>query len=416
MQKHLTRLIFLSMVAGAILGSILHVGLAAASRHAIGETLELFTELFLRLIKMVTAPLIFATVTAGIAHMSDGTAVAKIGAKVAIWFVAATTVSLLLGLLLANTLQPGASMNLAAPPAGPSVTPVTPLSYHDMVLHFVPTSLFDALSTNAVLQVVVFAIFAGLAIGSLGERAALVLTFADQIAGMMFAIVRYVMVFAPIAVFTAITTIVMDKGPTILFSYARLIGSFYLGIVILTALLLGVGWIFLRGRIVSLMRESRSAILLAFSTASSEAAYPRALDSLIAFGVTPRFASFVLPLGYSLNGDGALMFSTFGVLFIAQAYHVVIPLGEQVTLFLLVMVASKGAAGMPRGALLIIAACLERFHLPQAGLLLLLAVDQVLDMGRTAVNVVGNAVATAVIAKWEGELAPPGAIPPNERG
>jgi Na+/H+-dicarboxylate symporter len=284
------------------------------------------------------------------------------------------------------------------------------LSLHEFVLHLVPRSIVEALAGNELLQIVVFSIFFGTAVAALGERARAVIVFAEQIALVMLKITGYVMKFAPLAVFAAVASTVLAQGLIILVSYAKFIGSFYLGLAVLWTLLVSAGTVVVGPRLLRLMRNIREPIVIAFSTASSEAAYPKTLESLESFGVARRISSFVLPLGYSFNLDGSMMYCTFATLFIAQAYGIELSLGQQITMLLLLMITSKGMAGVPRASLVVIAATLAYFKIPEAGLLIL-AVDHLLDMGRSATNVVGNSVAAAVIAKMENQLADGAAEP-----
>jgi Na+/H+-dicarboxylate symporter len=280
--------------------------------------------------------------------------------------------------------------------------------------HVFPTSLVDAMGKNEILQIVVFSLFAGLALGSLGERAHGLLAIIEQGGALMLRITSYVMLFAPVAVFAAIAAAVTTQGLGVLLTYAAFVGSFYLSLLILWALMLGATVLVLGGRALTLFRAVREPLLLAFSTATSEAAYPLTLERLEEFGVAKRVASFVLPLGYSFNLTGSMAYCTFAVLFIAQAYGIELSLVQKLTMFLMLMVTSKGIAGVPRASIVVIAATLPIFHLPDAGVLLILAVDHFLDMGRTATNVLGNALASGAVAKWEGELRP--ALPEGALG
>jgi Na+/H+-dicarboxylate symporter len=280
------------------------------------------------------------------------------------------------------------------------------LNLCDFFTHLVPTSIFDAMATNSILQIVVFSLFFGVALAALGEQAKPVVDLAERVSHVMLRVTGYVMNFAPLAVFAAIAATVTENGLDILVTYGKFIGGFYLGLVILWALLIVAGLLIVGPRILRMLGLIRDPIVLAFSTASSEAAYPRTFEALQKFGVSKRIAGFVLPLGYSFNLDGSMMYCTFAVLFIAQVYGIDLTWAQQVTMLLLLMVTSKGMAGVPRASLVVIAATLTQFGMPEAGLLLILGVDHFLDMGRSATNVVGNSVATAVVAKWEKELGP----------
>ena len=277
----------------------------------------------------------------------------------------------------------------------------------DFVTHLVPASPIEAMANNEILQIVVFSAFFGVAATAIGERAAPVIRGIEGLATITLQITDYVMRFAPIAVFAAVTSTVAQQGPSILATFGYFMGTFYFGLALLWLLLFAAARLVVGPRAGQLFRYVREPMLLAFSTASSEAAFPRTLEALERFGVPSRIASFVLPLGYSFNLDGGMMYCTFATIFIAQAYGIHLAFGQQVTMLLLLMVTSKGMAGVPRASLVVIAATLPFFHIPEAGLLLILAVDHFLDMGRSATNVVGNAVASVIVARWEGGLEPP---------
>jgi Na+/H+-dicarboxylate symporter len=373
----------------------------------IASYFSLITDLFLRLIKMIIAPLVISTLITGITHMGSSNSLGRVGAKTMGWFVTASMVSLLLGMVMVNILQPGVSLGLPVPDPGVATNLKTSgLTLKEFVTHLVPRSVIEAMATNEILQIVVFAIFAGVAISSLGERAKLLAEVIEQVGHMMLEITGYVMKAAPIAVFAAIAATVTTNGVGILLTFGKFMGGFYLSLAILWGLIFCAGFLVVGPRLVRLAQLVREPILLAFSTASSEAAYPKTLERLEEFGVPNRIAAFVLPLGYSFNLDGSMMYSTFATLFIAQAYGINLSWGEQITMLLLLMLTSKGMAGVPRASLVVIAATLSTFNIPEAGLLLIMGIDQFLDMGRSATNVVGNSVAAAVIAKWEGNLRP----------
>jgi len=270
----------------------------------------------------------------------------------------------------------------------------------------VPASIVEAMANNEILQIVVFSIFVGTAVAAIDDRAPAVLALVEQVAAIMLKVTGFVMRTAPLAIFAALAATVATQGLDVLATYARFVGGFYLSLALLWALLIGVLALIVGPRAMSLIAAIRGPALLAFSTASSEAAYPRTLEELQRWGVPRRVASFVLPLGYSFNLDGSMMYCTFATLFIAQVYGVPLSIGQQVTMLFLLMVTSKGMAGVPRASLVVIAATLAYFRLPEAGLLLILAVDHLLDMGRSATNVIGNTVASAVVARWEGQIQP----------
>src|SRR5215212_8801294 len=413
MAKNLTRFILLALVLGIIAGWAINAGLddgtpaSAAQPKSIADYLSIVTTLFLRLIKMIIAPLVFSTLVAGIAHMGDIAALGRVATRSIGWFILASLVSLSLGLLLVNLLHPGVGLNLPIPPAtAASGVETAAFNLKDFVSHVVPASIFEAMSSNEILPIVIFSIFFGVALTSIGERGKPIVRGVESLVGVMLQVTNYVMRFAPFAVFTAVASALAERGPQIIMTLGKFVGSFYLGLAILWTILIGVCFLIVGPRTRHLVRYIRDPVVLAFSTASSEAAYPRTLEALDRFGVPARIASFVLPLGYSFNLDGSMMYMTFASIFIAQAYGIDLSLGQIITMLLVLMITSKGMAGVPRASLVVIAATLSMFKIPEAGLLLILAVDHFLDMGRSATNVVGNAVASAVVAKWEGTLDP----------
>lgn len=407
MNRIFTALIVAAMVLGIAVGWICHVTLDADQAAQATTWFKVVTDVFLRLIKMIIAPLVFATLVAGIAHMGDAASVGRVGAKTMAWFITASIFSLLLGLVMVHLLQPGVGLNL--PPAeavAAGTVDATKLTLQEFITHVFPSSIFDAMAKNEILQIVVFSIFVGVAVAALDDKAPAILGLVEQMASIMLKVTGYVMKLAPLAIFAALAGTVTKYGIDILAVYAKFIGGFYVSLGILWALLALAGLMIVGPRIFALLGMVRQPILLAFATASSEAAYPKTLEQLEKFGVSKKVASFVLPLGYSFNLDGSMMYCTFATLFIAQIFGVEMTIGQQVTMLLLLMVTSKGMAGVPRASLVVIAATLAYFDLPEAGLALILAVDHLLDMGRSATNVVGNSVASAVVAKWEKQLGP----------
>jgi Na+/H+-dicarboxylate symporter len=412
-NKRLTYYILFALVLGVIAGWAINTAIddgtpASAERlKAIADYMSIVTTLFLRLIKMIIAPLVFSTLVAGIAHMGDIAALGRIGLRSIGWFILATVVSLTLGLIIVTVLQPGVGLNLPIPPAtAASGVETAAFSLKDFVSHLVPASIFEAMSTNEILPIVIFSVFFGVALMAIGDKGKPIVRGVESLVQVMLQLTNYVMRFAPFAVFTAVASAIAERGPEIIFTFGKFVGSFYLGLAILWAILIGAAFVMVGPRVRHLVRYIRDPVVLAFSTASSEAAYPRTLEALDRFGVPPRIASFVLPLGYSFNLDGSMMYMTFASIFIAQAYGIDLSLGQQVTMLLVLMITSKGMAGVPRASLVVIAATLSMFKIPEAGLLLILAVDHFLDMGRSATNVVGNAVASVLVARWEGDLDP----------
>jgi Na+/H+-dicarboxylate symporter len=407
MAKRITYLILAAMILGIIVGFILNQTIKDPSAAAtITDGLSILTGLFLKLIKMIIAPLVLATLAGGIAHMGDKSALGRMGARTIGWFVLAGFVSIALGLLFVNVVRPGVGLGLPLPPTN-EANGVAQAHFvlKDFILDLVPGSIFDALAKNAILQIVVFGTFAGVAAIAIGEKAQPIVRAMDSLAQLMLQITDYVMRLAPFAVFAAVTNAVMKEGLGILLTFGYFMGGFYLALACLWALLFLVAVVAVGGgRAKDLFRWIREPFLIAFSTASSEAAFPRTLEALEKFGVPPRIAGFVLPLGYSFNLDGSMMYCSFATMFIAQAYGIHLSITQQITMLLLLMVTSKGIASVPRASLVVISSTLGAFHIPEAGLLLILAVDQFLDMGRTGTNVVGNAVASTLVAKWEGVL------------
>jgi len=416
--KRLTFYILLAMLAGIVVGITLNQAIAdpATVKNVTGY-ISILTDLFLRLIKMIIAPLVFATLVAGIAHMGDTTALGRIGLRSILWFLSASLLSLTLGLVMVNLLQPGVGLGLPIPDVtAASGIEKTGFSLKDFVTHLIPQSFFEAMAKNEILQIVIFSVFVGVAMTAIGEKAAPLLRGVEALVQVMLQITDYVMRLAPIAVFAAVTSALAEQGPSILLTFGKFMGSFYLTMIILWLLLLTICFLIVGGRSRLLVRYIREPILLAFTTASSEAAFPRTLEALDRFGVPRRIASFVLPLGYSFNLDGSMLYCSFATVFIAQSYGIDLTLGQEITMLLVLMVTSKGIAGVPRASLVVIASTLAFFDIPEAGLLLILAVDHFLDMGRSATNVVGNAVASVVVAKWEGTLEmlePPEIEPPH---
>jgi len=409
MQKksRLTTYILLGLGLGIITGYIAHDHLANPLGFA--DTLALLTTLFLRLIKMIIAPLVFSTLVVGIARMGDASEVGRIGIKTLGWFFIASVMSLSLGLVLVNLFRPGDALlgHMAATAAGKVELATSSLTLKDFVTHLVPASIVEGMAKNEILQIVIFSLFFGSAAAAVGAKANPLVDALDGVAHVMLKVTGYVMKFAPIAVFAAVAGVIAKSGLGVLSTYGVFMAEFYFGIALLWALLIFIGFLFLKGRIFGLMKEMRGPALLAFSTASSEAAYPKTLEGLERFGVRNRIAAFVLPIGYSFNLDGSMMYCTFATVFIAQAYGIEMSLGQQMTMMMVLMLTSKGMAGVPRASLVVIAATLSQFNIPEAGMLLLLGIDHFLDMARSATNVIGNGVATAVVAKWEGELTDP---------
>ncbi|QYX54096.1 dicarboxylate/amino acid:cation symporter [Pseudomonas sp. S07E 245] len=401
--------ILLAMFLGVVIGYVIF--LTSPDKAAAAQTagyISVISDVFLRLIKMLIGPLVFSTLVVGIAHMGDAGAVGRVFGKAMMWFLTASLLSLAVGLMMANILQPGLHLALPLPDVSETTSLQTSaFTLKAFVTHLVPRSFAEALANNEILQIVVFSLFFGVALAALGEKAKGLIRLADELAQAMLLITGYVMKLAPLAVMAAMAATVAVNGLSILATFAVFMRDFYLGLVLLWVLLVLAGAMFLGRRVFALLALIKEAFLLAFATASSESAYPKLLAALDRFGVSRKISSFVMPMGYSFNLDGSMMYCTFAVLFIAQAYGIEMTLGTQVLMLLTLMLTSKGLAGVPRASLVVIAATLVQFDIPEAGLLLILGIDTFLDMGRSATNAVGNSIATAVVAKWEGELQDP---------
>ena len=409
--------ILVALVLGIIVGYMIFVSYPDKKTAAqIAGYVSILADVFLRLIKMLIGPLVFSTLVVGIAHMGDAASVGRVFVKAIAWFITASLVSLLLGMLLANLLQPGHNIGLPLPDIGASANLATAkFTLKDFVSHLVPKSFAEAMANNEILQIVVFSMFFGVALAALGEKGKTLVAAIDELSHVMLTITGYVMKLAPVAVFAAMAATVAVNGLEILLRFAVFMGDFYFGLILLWGLLVLAGFAFLGPRVFKLLKLIKEAFMLSFATASSEAAYPKIIDALDRFGVKRKISSFVMPMGYSFNLDGSMMYCTFATLFIAQAYGIQLPLSTQITMLAILMLTSKGMAGVPRASLVVIAATLNQFNIPEAGLLLILGVDTFLDMGRSATNAVGNSIATAVVAKWEGELLPSAEAAENER-
>ncbi len=417
MKLKLTTWIMIAMILGIVAGYICNVAAPdAKTAKDIAGYFNVVTDVFLRLIKMIIAPLVFATLVAGIASTGDSKAVGRIGLKAMAWFVTASLVSLGLGLVMVGILRPGENLGLPLPDAGAATNLKTAsLNVKDFITQVFPKSVFEAMANNNILQILVFALFFGFAISTFkDQRAKTIVGLMDELVHVMLRLTDFVMRLSPFGVFAAVASVITTQGLGVLLTYGKFIGGFYLALALLWVVLIAVGYVILKGPVWTLLRLIREPIMIAFSTASSEAAYPKTMEQLEKFGVKNNITGFVLPLGYSFNLDGSMMYQAFAALFIAQAFGIDLSVGQQITLLLVMMLTSKGIAGVPRASLVVVAAVLPTFGLPEAGLLLIMGIDQILDMGRTATNVIGNSLATAVVAKWEGELREPRAVEQDE--
>lgn len=410
-SQRLTQFIIGALVLGIFSGAAVHQwGADSGFSLQYAENISLLTDVFLRMIKMIIAPLVFATLAVGIASMGDSKTIGRVGLKTFGWFLTMSFVSLLLGLVMVHLLQPGAGINLEVPEVSAVtglVAPGNPLA--NFLQHVFPVSIMDAMAKNEILQIVVFAVFFGLAGAHLGPRAEEFFRNLDMLSHVMLRITAMVMKFAPVAVFAAVSAVIAKNGLGILGTYAKFMLAFYASILTLWLVIILAGSLVLGKSVLKLVALLRQPLVLAFTTASSEAAYPKTLEQVERFGAPNKIASFVLPVGYSFNLDGSMMYCTFATLFIAQVYGIEMSLGQQFLMLLMLMVTSKGIAGVPRASLVVIAATLAHFNIPEAGVLLILGVDHFLDMARSATNVLGNGIATAVVAKWEGVLKGPDA-------
>jgi Na+/H+-dicarboxylate symporter len=403
-SSRMTTYILIAMLGGIAAGGAIHSEFVdPVTQKAIAGYVSIGSMIFLRLIKMIIAPLVFSTLVVGIGHMTDAGAVGRVGGKAMLWFVCASLVSLTLGLILVNLLEPGVGAHKVAAGVASGVDSHA-MTLDGFIKHVFPDSAIRPMVDNEILQIVVFSIFFGIACTAVGARAKPVLEAVEGVSHIILRVTGYVMLLAPIAVFCAMTATITTNGLSILVNYAKFMGQFYLGLVLLWGLLILAGFAILGPSVKRLIGLVREPFLLAFSTASSEAAYPKMLEQLAKFPISTKISSFVLPLGYSFNLDGTMMYCTFATVFIAQAYDIPLSLGTQIAMLLTLMLTSKGVAGVPRASLVVIAATLSQFSLPEEGLLLILGIDTFLDMGRSATNVIGNSLATAVVAKWEGQL------------
>ncbi|MDX7992777.1 dicarboxylate/amino acid:cation symporter [Xenorhabdus littoralis] len=405
-RQRLMQQIIIAILLGIITGWGFNHYLDTSQTKEVASYINIITDVFLRLIKMIIAPLVFATIVSGLISIGGSSSVGRITIKAMVWFIIAGLVSISIGMLMANLFQPGVGLNVAITQQENVNTGLNTsgFSLKNFISHIFPSSFASAMANNEILQILIFSIFFGAALSYIchnSQKKSPIVTLIDDLGRIMFRITDYVMSFAPIAVFAAIASAVTVQGLGLLYDYGKLIGLFYLGLFLLWAILSAVGFFFLGKGMFSLMKLIREPVTLAFATASSESAYPKTMNALDRFGVPKKISSFVLPLGYSFNLDGSMMYQSFAVLFIAQAYNIDLSVTEQIMIMLTLMITSKGMAGVARASVVVVAATLPMFSLPEAGILLILAIDQFLDMGRTATNVVGNSISTAVIAKLE---------------
>ena len=409
-SNKLTLYIVIAMIAGAILGYYIHETQSATSIESISKNLKLLTTIFLRLVQMIIAPLVFTTLVVGIAKLGDIKTVGRVGGKALLWFISASLMSLLIGLILVNIFKPGegiALSNADMTGAKDLMGKTQSFSLLNFVEHVFPKSMIESMANNEILQIVIFSIFFGVAAAALGEKAKGLIKAFDTIAHIILKMVGYVMNFAPLGVFGAIAAVIATKGLAVFIFYGKYLLYFLIGIGVLWIVLLGVGFLILGKRVPSLLKHISSPLVIAFSTTSSEAVFPKLTEELERFGCKDKIVSFILPLGYSFNLDGSMMYMTFASLAIAQAYGIHLDTGTQLTMLLVLMLTSKGIAGVPRASLVVVTATCAMFHIPPEGIALILPIDHFCDMFRTATNVLGNSLATTVVSKWEGSLESP---------
>jgi Na+/H+-dicarboxylate symporter len=405
--KGLTGQILIAMLLGAVLGVIIHNAATLETAQEFSNKIKMLATIFIRLVQMIIAPLVFTTLVVGIAKLGDIKAVGRIGGKALAWFFTASFISLLIGMLYVNLLQPGVGLNLSnvdLATASDVTAKTQNLSFENFIEHIVPKSLFEALATNEILQIVIFSIFFGLAAASIGDNAKPVIDFLDRTSHIVLKMVNFVMKFAPIGVFGAIAGVFAVRDfQELALTYFKFFGSFLIGIGTLWVILITIGFFFLGKRMKTLLKHIVSPLIIAFGTTSSEAVFPKLTEELERFGVKDKIVSFMLPLGYSFNLDGSMMYMTFAGIFIAQAYGVHLDYPTQFTMLFVLMLTSKGIAGVPRASLVVVAATCGMFKIPIEGIALILPIDHFCDMFRSATNVLGNALATSVVGKWEDE-------------
>ncbi|KIA98552.1 MULTISPECIES: dicarboxylate/amino acid:cation symporter [unclassified Flavobacterium] len=405
--RGLTGQILIAMFLGATLGIILHNYISHDAAVEFSNKIKMLATIFIRLVQMIISPLVFTTLVVGIAKLGDIKTVGRIGGKALAWFFTASFISLLIGLFYINILQPGVGLKLdhVDMSAATEVTGKTQsLSFENFIAHIVPKSIFEAMATNEILQIVIFSIFFGLAAASLGTTVKPVINALDKMSHIVLKMVNYVMNFAPIGVFGAIAGVfAVRDAEELLITYFKFFGSFLIGISTLWVVLIVVGYIFLKGRMTELLRRIMGPVAIAFGTTSSEAVFPKLTEELEEFGVKDKIVSFMLPLGYSFNLDGSMMYMTFASIFIAQFYGVHLDIGTQMVMLLVLMLTSKGIAGVPRASLVVVAATCGMFDIPIEGIAIILPIDHFCDMFRSATNVLGNALATSVVGKWEAD-------------
>jgi proton glutamate symport protein len=397
----LTRQILLGLVLGVFVGWLVGPSHAAVFRP--------FSQIFLRLVKMLIAPLIFSTLVAGIAGGGHAKVVGRIAVRAFVYFEVVTTIAIAIGLLLVNLTKPGLGVHL--PPEPPKTGLVAPQTWQDFLVHVFPESVIKAMADGDVLQIVVFSMLFAFALNLLGERGAPVVRLCEVIAETMFKFTDIVMRYAPIGVGCAMAYTVGHGGLHVLVNLGKLVGTLYLALATLILLVFVPVALAFRIPMRRFVQAIKEPAAIAFSTTSSEAALPRAMEALEKFGVPRRIVALVLPLGYSFNLDGSSLYISLAAIFVAQAAGVHLSAWQQFSMLIMLMLATKGVAAVPRASLVILSGALIHYGLPIEGITLILGVDELMDMGRTCVNLIGNCLATVVIARWEGELNLAGSEP-----
>jgi proton glutamate symport protein len=393
-----TTQILIGLVIGLIIGYVVSITDPGWARVILP-----FSQIFIRMIRMIIAPLLFGTLVAGIAGAGHFKDVGRMGLRAIIYFEIVTTLALLIGLFTVNVMQPGVGLTLPAPTGAPPIA-AQAQTWDQILLHMVPTSIIEAMATGDVLQIVVFSMVFAIGLGMVGEKGRPMIAWCEALTEAMFKVTHIVMLYAPIGVGAAIAATIGQSGLGVLWNLGYLVLTLYVALAVFYLLVLVPVMVMFRIPIVAFLKAIKEPALIAFSTTSSEAALPRAMECVEAFGVPRRIVSFILPLGYSFNLDGSTLYLSLAAVFVAQAAGVDLTVGQQVTMLLTLMLTSKGVAGVPRASLVILAATLASYNLPLEGITLILGVDAIMDMGRTMTNVIGNCLASVVVAKWEGEF------------
>jgi len=400
--------IIIALVLGVVLGGYVHYNTSPEFIASFSKNIKILGTVFIRLIQMIIAPLVFTTLVVGIAKMGDMKMVGRVGGRAMAWFITASLVSLLIGLVVVNITKPGVGLEIAMESTGSAddlLKAKSSLSLEHFVTHMIPKSPFEAFATNEILQIVVFSIFFGVALAAFGKQGEPLVKAFDKISHVVLIMVGYIMWTAPLGVLGTIAAAVATYGFDIFTLYVKYLLAFVLGIILLWIVLLAVGYLIIGKRLIDLLRHIKAPLLIAFSTTSSEAVFPKLVEELEKFGAQKKIISFTLPLGYSFNLDGSMMYMTFASIFIAQVYGIDMPIEKQLLMLLVLMLTSKGVAGVPRASLIVVVATCSMFGIPPEGIALILPIDHFCDMARSMTNVLGNALSTVAVDKWEGHVA-----------